>query len=226
MFFKKKRTNNIPVQSINPLLSSYLDNFDKLIILDIGAHLGNFTKSIQQSYNVELSILVEPIFENYNSILCSSIKNSLVLNNVVSDENDLNIRFFINDFDETSSILPIKNIDELENVEKNLKKEIQIKSITVDRISEIHELNRVDLLKIDVQGVEDKVLKGALETLKFTNLIWVETSFKELYEESALFNDVYKIMIENDFLLMEISPGYRDENSGEILQADLLFKKK
>lgn len=47
-----------------------------------------------------------------------------------------------------------------------------------------------DLLKIDTQGTELEVLKGAEETLKSVLMVEVETEFNPFYEGQALFGDV------------------------------------
>jgi hypothetical protein len=54
--------------------------------------------------------------------------------------------------------------------------------------------------------------------------IWIETSFQSLYENSALFSDIYSILKKRDFAMIELSPGFRNSKQ-EIIQADILFKK-
>ena len=136
------------------------------------------------------------------------------------------IEFNINNYDETSSILNIRqDIDELSNIDSSLNKKILILSKTLDDIFSEYNIEEISLLKIDVQGCEDLVLKGAGVALKKTKFIWVETSFKPLYENSALFHDIYSLLTSMNFNLLEISPGYRSKTK-ELLQADLLFVNK
>lgn len=68
------------------------------------------------------------------------------------------------------------------------------------------------------------MIQGGEETLKMTSMIWIETSFKPLYENSSVFSQIYDLLNEKGFILMEISPGFRSPN-GELLQVDLLFIK-
>ncbi|MGL5889966.1 MAG: FkbM family methyltransferase, partial [Bacteroidia bacterium] len=83
----------------------------------------------------------------------------------------------------------------------------------------------VDFLKIDVQGAELLVLRGAVNTLKQTSYVWVEVSFKPLYEHSTTFDEIYQFMNANNFQLISMLEGYRNKN-GELLQADCLFQQK
>jgi hypothetical protein len=44
---------------------------------------------------------------------------------------------------------------------------------------------------MDVQGFEDRVIAGGLRTLERASVLWVETSFVELYEGQPLFADIH-----------------------------------
>ncbi|MFN8465859.1 MAG: FkbM family methyltransferase [Caldilineaceae bacterium] len=46
------------------------------------------------------------------------------------------------------------------------------------------------MVKIDVQGFEDKVLLGGELTIRHASMLIIETSFQVLYEGQALFGDV------------------------------------
>ena len=49
---------------------------------------------------------------------------------------------------------------------KQLKfKEIEVESIPLDQALEIYSIERISIIKIDVEGAEHLVLKGALKTL-------------------------------------------------------------
>jgi FkbM family methyltransferase len=208
-------------------LKKYFDKDEIEVLVDVGAHHGLFVKSIAKNFKLKKAYLIEPIKGNYD-ILMSSFKQSgyEIVNAVISNLNNRKIEFNINNYDETSSILNIrKDIEELSNIDTSLNKKILIDSKTLDDIRNEYNINEISLLKIDVQGCEDLVLKGATETLKHTKFIWVETSFKPLYENAALFGDIYSIMLDNNFILLEISPGYRSDTQ-ELLQADLLFFNK
>jgi Methyltransferase FkbM domain len=86
-------------------------------------------------------------------------------------------------------------------------------------------MTSVDLLKLDVQGAECLALAGAAGILKNTRMLWIEVSFKPLYENSATFFDVYHTVEKAGFILADLKPGFRAPD-GELLQADALFLKK
>ncbi|WP_295455556.1 FkbM family methyltransferase [uncultured Thiodictyon sp.] len=85
-------------------------------------------------------------------------------------------------------------------------------------------LQRPSLLKIDVQGYELEVLRGAAGLLDEIDAIYVEVSYAELYEGQALHDDVATFLT---------SAGFRDAGHfneqvyhGARIQADLLFRRQ
>ena len=57
------------------------------------------------------------------------------------------------------------------------------------------------VLKIDVQGLEVEVLKGATNSLKIFDLIIIECSFvKEYLETEPSFSDIVELLKKNNFI--------------------------
>jgi len=81
-------------------------------------------------------------------------------------------------------------------------------------------------LKIDVQGYEYRVLKGAEGILPEMLGIQVELSSVALYKGQVLFNSVMNYILNAGFELYELIPGLRDKKSGRLYQFDGLFFRK
>ena len=79
--------------------------------------------------------------------------------------------------------------------------------ITLDTYCEENKIKQIDILKIDVQGFEDKVLDGAQNLLKASKikLIQLELIFTEIYEKPLSIYDVEKFLIPNKYKLFGIS---------------------
>ena len=95
---------------------------------------------------------------------------------------------------------------------------------TLDKYAKKNNINRIDILKIDTQGYEDKVLQGAEKYLlqNKIHLIQVELFFSEIYENPLQIYDIEKKLIPNNYKLFGIS------NSGTVLsknnlQADFYY---
>ena len=96
----------------------------------------------------------------------------------------------------------------------------------MDEIFKDIELEDDILLKIDVQGYENKVLKGAENILSLVKVVIVETSFRELYEGQVLFADIYQLLSKQGFIYSGSLEELKSPRDGIPLQQDSLFIKK
>ena len=83
----------------------------------------------------------------------------------------------------------------------------------------------VDFLKLDVQGYELEVLKGAMRLLANVQFILLETSIIPMNAGVPTLCEVYNFMNDNGFVLMDICDQTRRKDD-LLLQADLLFVSK
>ncbi|MEI7893325.1 MAG: FkbM family methyltransferase, partial [Myxococcales bacterium] len=81
------------------------------------------------------------------------------------------------------------------------------------------------LLKLDVQGYELEVLKGASRTLPRCSLLLLEASLQELYVGEALFGSIHAWLGERGFILAGLAGSLRDPSDGRPLQIDALFER-
>lgn len=205
-------------------LEKYLDKDKSITLVDAGAHRGDFVDQIKKHYKIDKAILIEPIPDLAQFLKSKySDDNIDVYQNALTEKDYESIDFQINEYQETSSILPFKSeLKELANVNTRMAKKETVVTRTLDSIIHKAKLNSIDLIKIDVQGAEHLVLAGATNTVMSTKYIWIELSFKPLYIGSSVFHNIYSLMEQNGFVLLEISPGHRSP-ANELLQADALF---
>lgn len=78
-------------------------------------------------------------------------------------------------------------------------------------------------LKLDVQGYELEVLRGAAATLPKLAGVQAELSLVPLYEGAPLFGEVIAHLEDCGMRLAGLEPGFHDPETGELLQADGLF---
>ena len=105
----------------------------------------------------------------------------------------------------------LKKRSKTHNVEsKNyLKEKINTKVITLDDYCFNNNISKIDILKIDTQGTEDKVLEGASKLLKESKvkIIQVEIIFSDIYENTLSIYDIEKHLIPNKYKLFGTDSG-------------------
>lgn len=67
---------------------------------------------------------------------------------------------------------------------------IKTHDVETKRLDDVKEIENVDFIKIDIQGGELNVFKGASKALRTCLVIQVEVEFVEMYENQPLFSDV------------------------------------
>src|SRR5439155_2240193 len=73
---------------------------------------------------------------------------------------------------------------------------------------------KIDILKSDTQGYELEVFRGAEETMRQNRigLIYFEFIFAEMYRNLPPFEEVYRHLVDRDFLLVAIYNFYRQND--------------
>ncbi|MDE2465567.1 MAG: FkbM family methyltransferase [Alphaproteobacteria bacterium] len=125
---------------------------------------------------------------------------------------------------DSSSLLPIGKLQE--QIFPGTE-EAAIENVRVVRLDEelaVSGLPKPILLKIDVQGFELELLKGAKASLPHIDGIYTELSFVPLYSGQPLAHEVIAWLAEHDFRLAAIyHVSYRA--NGAAVQADVHFRR-
>lgn len=115
-----------------------------------------------------------------------------------------------------SSVLP-----ELSDVPRQV---VRMPVRTLDEVAAQHGMQPVSLLKLDVQGFEIEVLKGAERTLASVPWVLLEVSLTAYNEGSPLIDEVLTWMRARGFGVDEVFDLSRDR-AGRLVQADILFSR-
>lgn len=182
---------------------SYLK--DDSVILDIGANIGVWSINLATKQRKIYSF--EPFKSSYMA-LCGNIflnkleANITPYNIALTDDININYEFKLDEECNIGGVRLIKKEKDTINPFND------IKLSTIDMLN----LEKLDLIKLDVEGHELKVLKGGIETIKKCKPIiffecWTKESYKK--EKEALFNFItnelnYEIKsLKNNWMYMD-----------------------
>ena len=195
-------------------------------VLDIGANTGQFTRTISSLLPNCKIYSFEPLPDCFEKLqkFADKHNNIKTFNTGVGDQSGL-MQFERNNASPSSSFLKMTDIHKQAFPFTEKSSTVEVKISRLDDICEDLDLGTALFVKIDVQGYEDKVLKGGEKTVKKAKLVIVETSFVPLYESQPLFDDIYKIFSKWGFKCIGMIDQLPDPITGQILQGDAIFIK-
>lgn len=198
-------------------------------VFDVGANIGQFAKQTRKTHPNSQIHSFEPIPEAYQKLSewATSQNDMVIANNFGLSSECQEMSMYKHDSHlPSSSVLKNTKIGEKIYPQTKSTQIIEAKFITLDSYAaENNLLSKADcLLKIDVQGFELQVLKGAEETLNNCKIIIVEYMIESLYENQASFMSICEFLISRGFVYKGNLDQSYNEN-GEVVFVDLLFAK-
>jgi FkbM family methyltransferase len=140
----------------------------KLTVYDVGANIGTHTIALAKEFKDDVTIRAFEAQRQVFYMLCGSVsinnlKNVYCHNNAVSDLHNSTINIGLLDYDSYNNFGALEIEEPVHSDQQNVVKndaEI-IATLALDGFNE-----RVDFIKIDVEGMEHKVLRGARKTIE------------------------------------------------------------
>jgi FkbM family methyltransferase len=229
----KKLIRNV-MHSIGLELSYYVPLANALkvngvkTVFDIGANKGQFAESLRRDGFKGKIISFEPMSEAHKIISNRSrnddnwiIHERCALGSI-EDVVEINIA----ENSGSSSILPMLSAHLNSAPDSKYIGKETINQILFDKIYKDY-WNGLDqfFLKIDTQGYENEVMKGAENGLKYAKGVQLEISFDELYENQTNYKEIFRWAELNNFLIWSFHDGFSNIDNGKTLQADICFFK-
>ena len=182
----------------------------KIIIFD-GVHKGESIDYFIKLNNLKMIQSFNPGW--YLFYLQKYKRNKKVsLNKVALSNEDHYKDFYINDLSSTSTFsklnkkslwLKVKN--KILNKKDSIIKKIRIKTSTIDRFVKQRKIKKIDLLKIDTEGHELEILKGAKKTIKDNKIryLLIELHHSKMYKNYSK-KKIESFLKKNNFHLIEV----------------------
>jgi len=194
------------------------------IIIDIGANKGQFSVSSSKIFPNACIYSYEPVPETFAKLqLSTKTLDNVVIKSFGLGEQKDQVIMNTNTHSHSSSMLHLANGHKQAFPDAKESAQVLVDVATLDDEFENIELNGTVLLKIDVQGYEAHVLKGAKKLLVDVDYVLLEVSFKPMYEGEALFDEIVELLSTFGFRFLRPIDWLESPNTGEVLQMDALF---
>ncbi len=191
---------------------------DANVILDCGANAGQMATGFRHLYPRAEIFCFEPVkavFEQLRGRACEMRIHPV--HKAVGDR-DGKAKINLTASAEANSLLGFQEGNPCAQWTKIIGSE-EIEICTLDRWCEENGIaaERVDLVKLDVQGAELQALYGARKLLEKARMVLVEVSFVPMYKDSPLFGDVDAFMLECGYTRRALYPSDQPRNWGDAL---------
>lgn len=196
-------------------------------VIDVGAHEGEFASGIKSVLPDCHLYSFEPQPAQY-AVLAKRLRGYRHAHafNIALGSSTGNLTLHKSHFTKASSILPMSDLHREAFAWTAGGSDIVVDADTLDNVLPAIAAGRV-LLKIDVQGYELEVLRGAAETLAHVDYVLVETSVGgTLYDGEAKFDDVNTLLAGAGFQYAGNWDQMRHPVNGCVLQVDALFRRQ
>lgn len=195
---------------------------DITTVLDVGASRGQFALFALHRFPNARVISFEPQPDSLRD-LKRALGSRVETRPLAVGSSPGSVTMNVSRRDDSSSILEIGSEQRRLFPGTDAVDEIEVEVTTLDAALD-GSIDGPSLLKIDVQGLELEVLKGAPSTLRQVDEALIECSFMELYESQALADQVIAHMLDHGLRLAGVF-NLASTADGDAIQADFFFRR-
>ena len=195
-------------------------------VVDIGANVGQFSLLMTALHPAARIVAFEPMpdaADTYRRLFAGNANVTLHQLAIAASAGEAELH--VSARADSSSLLPIGEGQRTIFPGTDEAGTMQIATAPLDAVLPVADIARPALMKIDVQGYELEVLRGAAPLLDRFDHIYVEASFVPLYDGQPLQDEVAAFLGAHGFVEQGRYNMSLDAD-GKPVQADFLFARK
>ncbi len=210
------------------VLTSLLHLYEINLVLDIGANHGQYARRLKRNGYQGRIVSFEPLPDAFECLADSRWGfSSWRIENFALGAEDTNALLNIAGNSQSSSLQAMYPNHVAAAPESAYVGECEVNVYRLDSVFDrYYQAGDRCYMKMDVQGHEQQVLEGASGCLDSIIAVESELSLVPLYEGQMLWQETIESMSEIGFELASLEPGFQDQTTGVMLQADGIFIRK
>ncbi len=213
---RDRLVRRLGVPEIPPALERLCaNNFVPKYIFDVGAYSGEFTRLCRSIWPLAkltcFKVLPHRVAELRS--WCDQDRNAIVIESLLGAKSNRAVPF--HEMETASSVL-----------EEHIPQAAPVRFYPMHTIDEIVESTGIEapyFLKLDVQGYELEVLKGARNTLSHVSAALVEVNLIDIHKGAPLLDELILFMRDRGFVTYDICSFTRRPLDQALWQADFIF---
>jgi FkbM family methyltransferase len=220
------RLRGIDVRMFESLYKPWLVNADIHTIFDVGANTGQFARAIHEILPEAYIYAFEPLADCFTALerAMRHVTHFQAFNTALGDKEGEAV-FYRSAWSPSSSLRPMGHLHKEYFPDTAQQSQEIVRVRRLDDYADALKIQDNVLVKLDVQGCEDKVIQGGERLLQRVKILIVETSMVPLYEGQPLFRDLFMMLDHLRFTYHGELSQFASPIDGSILQTDAIFMR-
>ena len=179
---------------------------DDLVVFDVGANIGGYSKEIlRNNVSIKKIYAFEPHSSTYEKLLVNATHQQIQAVNFGLSDQECTATLYDRAYAGGSRHASLS--EEIFSVVHRVETEsMQINLTTVDSFCRVNKIEFIDLLKIDVEGYEINVLRGAHEMLQAGKVGLIQFEFTQLNSGLRVFFKDFLELLGDNYHIYRLLP--------------------
>lgn len=222
------RSSQLAYRDINTHLVTLFAKLGINCVLDVGANMGQYATNLRRAGYQGMIVSFEPVTECYEHLKRQANDNWMVYKIALGSEQkmlDINIT---NKNVFSSFLKPNEYSDQRFHQSAKVSRTEKVEVKRLDEIfSDVVKItNPRVFLKLDTQGFDLEVLKGATRSLQYIAGLQSEISCKAIYSGMPSHIESLQFIDQLGYEITDIYPLAHDKQDMSLLEFDCVFKKR
>jgi FkbM family methyltransferase len=176
------------------------------VVIDVGANVGQTIDLMRRTFSKPIIYSFEP-----NPDLVQALRNryeigGVVVESVALGNSEGTATFYQSENSELSSLLEPDRHKENPFAATKLRTQLSVAVTRLDSWLKKRPLKKIDILKIDTQGFDLEVLRGASAAFdaRIVEMVLIEVNFLNFYKGQSAFGDIVQFMKDKGYGLLAL----------------------